>query len=187
MAMCKRFVVVSGLPASGKSTIARRLAPALSLPVIDKDEILDRLFESKGVGDAMWRRALSRESDVILEREATSSDGAILASFWRLQGMTPDSGTPTGWLKNISGTIVNVHCICEPELAAERFLQRKRHPGHLDMRRSYEELLAIFRNLSRLGSLRIEPRIEVDTSQDRKVDDIVSLIRAAFTRPPTSD
>ena len=64
-----RFVVVSGLPGSGKTTLARKLAPALSLPVVDKDQILDRLFESKGVGDAMWRRALSRESDLILERE----------------------------------------------------------------------------------------------------------------------
>jgi len=79
-----RFVVVSGLPASGKTTLAHKLAPALNLPVIDKDQILNRLFESKGVGEAMWRRALSRESDLILERRAASSDRAILVSFWRV-------------------------------------------------------------------------------------------------------
>jgi hypothetical protein len=182
-----RFIIISGLPGSGKTTLARNLAPALSLPVIDKDQILERLFESKGVGDATWRRALSRESDLILEREATGSDGAILVSFWRVPGMTAESGTPTGWLKSISGTVVNVHCVCDPELAAERFLQRKRHPGHLDSRTSYRELLATFRNLSRLPPLGIGPRIEVDTSQDRNVDDIDCLIRAAFARFLTSD
>ena len=49
-------MVVSGLPGSGKTTIGRRLAAALSLPLIDKDDILDRLFETKGVGDSTWRR-----------------------------------------------------------------------------------------------------------------------------------
>jgi len=44
-------------------TLARRLAPALNLGLIDKDDILDRLFEAKGIGDAAWRRAVSRESD----------------------------------------------------------------------------------------------------------------------------
>jgi hypothetical protein len=46
------------------------------MPLIDKDDILDRLFESKGGGNAAWRRTLSRESDVILQQEATNSAGA---------------------------------------------------------------------------------------------------------------
>ena len=91
--MRKPFVVLSGLPGSGKTTLGRRLAPAL-LPLIDKDDLLDRLFESKGVGNAAWRRTLSRESDTILQREATSSNGAVLASFWRLLGSPSDSGYP---------------------------------------------------------------------------------------------
>jgi hypothetical protein len=92
-----RFVLILGLPGSGKTTLARRLAPALHLLLIDKDDILERLFESKGVGDTAWPRTLSRESDVILEREATASNGAIVVSFWRLPGMPLDSGTPLDW------------------------------------------------------------------------------------------
>ena len=118
--MDKRFVIVSGLPGSGKSTLAEKLAPALGLPLIDKDTILERLFESRGTGNRAWRRALSRESDRILQSRAVASDGAVLVSHWHLPGMLLDSGTPTDWIREISNQIVNVHC-CDPEIAAERF------------------------------------------------------------------
>jgi hypothetical protein len=75
--------VISGLPGSGKTTLGRRLAPALDLPLIDKDDILNRLFESKGVGNAAWRRTLSRESDVTLQQEATKSNRTWRISFAR--------------------------------------------------------------------------------------------------------
>lgn len=61
----RRFVLVSGLPASGKSTLARTVAPLLGLQMIDKDDILDRLFEAKGIGDSAWRQQLSRESAIL--------------------------------------------------------------------------------------------------------------------------
>ena len=66
--MRKPFIAISGLSGNGKTTLGRRLAPALNLPLIDKDDILDRSFASKGVGDAAWRRTLSRErSDIIVD------------------------------------------------------------------------------------------------------------------------
>ena len=95
--MNKPFIVISGLPGSGKSTLGQYLAKGLGLRVLDKDAILERLFEAKGVGDIEWRRMLSRESDIILQAEATASDGAVLVSHWRLPGMPLNSGTPTDW------------------------------------------------------------------------------------------
>jgi glucokinase len=178
--MRKAFVVVSGLPGSGKTTLARGLAPVLNLPLIDKDDILDRLFESKGIGNAAWRRALSRESDVILQHEATRSAGAILASFWRLPGMPLDSGTPTDWLHAPSHQRVNIHCVCELEVAATRFLRRQRHPGHLDRDSSSAEIVESLRSLTHLAPLDIGPRIDVDTSHDVSLDDVVVGIRAAL-------
>jgi glucokinase len=178
----KPFVVVSGLPGSGKTTLARCLAPMLNLPVIDKDDILERLLETRGIGDVAWRRALSRESDTILQHEAVASDGAILASFWRLPGMPVDSGTPTDWLSGLSDQIVNIHCICELQTAAERFLGRTRHPGHLDGQKSLSEIVTSFRMLSTLGSLNMGIRIDIDTTLEPDMFDVAQRVRAALAR-----
>jgi len=178
--MRKPFVVISGLPGSGKTTLGRRLSPVLELPLIDKDDILDRLFDSKGAGNAAWRRTLSRESDVILQQAATSSNGAIVASFWRLPGMPFDSGTPTDWLDDPSHHVINVHCACELEVAATRFLQRQRHVGHLDGESSSVEILERFRTLMQLPPLDIGQRIDVDTTQEPNVADVVYAIRRAL-------
>jgi glucokinase len=181
----KPFVVISGLPGSGKTTLGRRLAPVLNLPLIDKDDILDRLFESKGIGDAAWRRTLSRESDLILQNEAMRSNGAILASFWRLQGMPSDSGTPTDWLHARSHHVVNVHCACEFEVAASRFLERRRHPGHLDDGSSSAQILASLRTLAQLPLVDIGHRIDVDTTQEVELNAVASAIRCVLATEPS--
>jgi AAA domain len=176
----RRFVVVSGLPGSGKSRLASQLAPLLGLPVIDKDDILERLFDSKGIGDSTWRRILSRESDLIFREESEASKGAILVSHWRLPGMSSDSGTPTDWLLGLSSPIVNLHCECPAEVAAARFIQRKRHAGHLDSRRSGAQILTSIRDLALLDSPEVGKRVSVDTSVEIKLETLAGRITRAF-------
>src|SRR4051812_34837132 len=110
--MLTLFVVISGLPGSGKTTFARRLAPALNLPLIDKDDILDRLFGPTGIGDAVWRRVLRSESHVLLRDEALRSGGAIVPSLRQVQGLREDLGPPTAWLRAPQHLLVEVHSAC---------------------------------------------------------------------------
>jgi hypothetical protein len=168
------FLLVSGLPASGKTTLGRRLAQALDLPLLDKDEILEALFDGLGVGDAEWRNRLSRAADVVLQRLAGQTAGAVLASFWRHPQVTGESGTPTGWISALSGRVIEVHCVCPPAVAAERFLTRKRHEGHLDRDKRSEDLAADFVRLAALGPLGIGPLVQVDTG---RTVDLESVLR----------
>jgi glucokinase len=178
--MDRRFVVVTGLPGSGKSHLARALAPVLDLPVIDKDEILDRLFDARGVGNEAWRRTLSRESDVLFADEVQRSNGALLVSFWRLPGMPTDSGTPAGWLSSLSSRIVNLHCKCPAAIAAERYCRRLRHPGHLDGLVSPDEVLTQIQRVAGLKPLEIGVRLECDTSLEVDIPLLARSISEAF-------
>jgi len=148
--------------------------------MIDKDDILERLFDSRGIGDGAWRRVLSRESDRILQREAEASGGALLVSFWHLPGMPPESGTPTAWLRDLSTRIVHVHCVCPPEVAAHRYSQRTRHPGHLDNGKSYTEVLQGLQTLARLPAPTLGLRIDVATSCEVDVNFVACAIAASF-------
>ena len=176
----KQFLLVSGLPGSGKTTLAKKLSPLLSLPVIDKDDVLERLFETRGVGDSSWRRVLSREADAIFQQEAEASNGAILVSFWRQPGMPAGSGTPVEWLAPLSLCVVNLHCDCPAEVASSRFSMRRRHPGHLDNAKPPEELTASIRSLERLRPLEIGIRVCADTREEPEIEDLASRISKAF-------
>jgi glucokinase len=173
---------VSGLPGSGKTTVARSLAPLLKLPLFDKDTILEQLFETKGVVDDLLRRQISRESDALLQSAVSSSSGAVVTSFWHVAGMPADSGTPTEWLRLLSRTLVNVHCECPPQLAATRFVQRSRHPGHLDGRRSDAEVLASIQALPMRGYLGVGEPVVIDTTDAVEPGRLLRDVEAAFTR-----
>jgi hypothetical protein len=78
--------------------------------------------------------------------------------------------------------VVNVHCACELEVAANLFLQRRRHPGHLDTGSSSADVLTSLRQLAQLPRLDIGQRIEVDTSREPDLTALVRAIRAALER-----
>ena len=163
-----RYIIVSGVPASGKSTVARLIAQELALPVLDKDDFLESKFEGSCLGDAELRRRSSRIADQELRNQAELSNGAIIASWWKHPLSSVDSGTPTGWLASLPGLRVEVHCCCSPGIAAKRFVERRRHPGHLDSRWSYAELLTRFTQDASLGPLGVGCVVKAQT--DCEVD-----------------
>ncbi|HEX4966614.1 MAG TPA: AAA family ATPase [Thermoanaerobaculia bacterium] len=176
----RRFIVISGLPGSGKTTLGRRLAHALGLSMLDKDDVLEALFDSLGIGDAGWRQRLSRSADEVLQRLAHQSAGAVLASFWRHPQVTGESGTPIGWLSALPGRIVEAHCACSPVVAAERFSARRRHEGHLDQGKRSEDLIVAFEELAAHGPLGLGALVEVDTGGEVDLAGVLRQLEGCF-------
>jgi predicted kinase len=122
------IVVVAGIPGSGKTTLARSLAPELGLPLISKDTIKEALFDSLGTGDIEWSRQLGRAAHVVMYALARDARSAVLEShFWR--GVSEDE------LGGLGRPLVQVYCRCPVDVALDRYRRRAgspdRHPGHL--------------------------------------------------------
>lgn len=179
--MKHQHLILTGIPASGKSTIARALSKALGLDMWDKDEILEDLFNKKGIGDVHWRTNLSRAADEILIEQVCNSDGSVIVSWWRHPASTLASGTPIEWLSELRGPLIEVNCICDPAIAVERFKSRIRHSGHLDQFKTYDDILATFQQQAALGPLGIGRLIRVNTEGNAKLEDVLYKINSLAT------
>ena len=129
-------IYMTGLPGAGKSTICKYLSERLSIPMLDKDDYLEALFESRGIGDTKWRHKLSREADLVFRNEAASLDKVILVSHWRPKDTLVDYGTSGEWLVNTFKNLIEVHCDSPVSVATDRYINRTRHKGHLDESKS---------------------------------------------------
>jgi predicted kinase len=171
-----RYVVVSGHPASGKTTLARALAPALGLPLIAKDTIKQALMTVLPVPDVPASRTIGRASVVALLAVAVEAPGAVLESVWHRSYAVAGLG-------DLPGGLVEVFCRCDPAIAAERYARRAatRAEGHFDAERTIEELWNDDVAQPVAGGW---PVIEVDTTTRVDITSLIARIRAAAATPP---
>jgi predicted kinase len=169
------FVVVSGPPGSGKTTLATALAPALGLPLIAKDTIKEALMTVLPVPDVATSRAIGRASVAALIAVAAGTSGAVLESVWHRSYSLASLGS-------LPGTIVEVFCRCDPAIAAQRYARRAatRAAGHFDAERTPRDLWndEVARPVA--GGW---PVIKADTGGPVDLGSLIARIRAAASTP----
>ncbi|HEX8918642.1 MAG TPA: AAA family ATPase [Chloroflexota bacterium] len=130
-------LIITGHPATGKTTLGVRLAADLSLPFFSKDGVKESLFDTLGWLDRAWSKRLGHATYGILYyiAETMLAAGASFAvesnfdpvtanvEFLRLKTLYPFRP-------------VQVLCRADGSVLLERFRQRdlvgERHPGHVD-------------------------------------------------------
>jgi predicted kinase len=131
----RTFVVVSGRQASGKTTLARVIAPELGLPLVAKDTIKEALMSVLPVPDIDSSRAIGAASVAALLAVAAETSGAVLESVWHR------SRAQAG-LRRLPGNVVEVFCRCDQRIALRRYAERAgaRAAGHFAADRTAGEL-----------------------------------------------
>jgi predicted kinase len=121
-------VLVSGAPGSGKTTLATRLAPALGFALLSKDTIKETLADALGARDAVDLDESHRLGGAAMEllwRLARDSPRVVLEANFR-----PHSAYERERIAALGGPVVEVNCVCPPEVARSRFAERARSGSH---------------------------------------------------------
>ena len=130
------FVVVTGPPGSGKTTLATALAAEMRIPLFAKDAIKEVLMTVLLVPDVETSKKMGRAAiEIMYALASTASSGAVLESnFHRTISRSE--------LQELPGPVVEVFCRCDREVALARYRERSasRHPGHFDVLRTDDEL-----------------------------------------------
>jgi len=168
------FIIISGPPCSGKTTLSQKLVEEFRLPLISKDGIKETLFDSIGWKDREWSKSLGFASYQILfyfaEAMLQAQTSFILEANLLTQFHTPKI---LALKDKYNFQPFQIQCITDGEVLFERFKQRaesgNRHPGHGE-HLQYEEARPVLLK-GRYEYLEIGgPLIEVDTTDFAKID-----------------
>ncbi len=178
------WLIVTGPPAAGKTTLARRIAQDLRLPSFEKDVLKDTLHEAMGSGDKDWSRRIGMTAINLLFLTAdlmlrTGSSLVTESSFYRQLSSEQAGEIADG----TNARVVQIHCSAPPDTLVTRNAARLTPsgllPGHHVM--PPEELLGGLRS-GTWEPLDIPSTIiRVDTSSSL---DYVNILRGICQEAP---
>ena len=128
------LIIIAGMPATGKSTLAKKLSDALGLAILEKDEIKDEMFDTIGFKDRKEKRALDVAANAILLRctENLLDKGNSLIIVNNFD--SDMSGRVQDMIDKAGCNCITVFLNGDPEVLYKRYVARdarhSRHMGH---------------------------------------------------------
>jgi len=189
MMKCPSLILVSGAPATGKTTIANLLSTRLRVPVISKDAIKESLFETMGHSDREWSKKVGFASIVLL-LELVEGQLAAGNSVIAETNFYPDMDRPRVEALRTTADFatIEVHCTADSNVVITRYKERQdageQHPGHrldiAELRKLEKALLDnIYHPMGLDGEL-----LTIDTTDFSKVDldAVAEAVRSVLDR-----
>lgn len=181
------LIIVAGLPATGKTTLAKKIAAAFHLPVLEKDEIKEEMFDTFGYDNLQVRRTMDLAANGVLLR-CTENILKTGQSLLIVNNFDKDmSGRVQEMLDRVECKCALVFLSGDGDVLHRRYVERDRkglrHPGHTliprypvqpgdppapDMTREF--FAERFEKLG-MAEFRLNaPRIDLDATYPERVD-----------------
>ena len=180
--LSRRIILVSGPPASGKTTIARPLAEYFGFALLTKDDIKETLYLAlHGTpGDLEFSRRIGAAAMEVLWSLVPHCPQLVLEANFRTQ--TPYERDKLAVLLALPNTqLVEIYCRLPREEASRRFAERARnerhHPAHALAEMSPERMIEYEEPFA------MSAVIEVDTQAPVNIEQLAAQINPIF-RPP---
>jgi predicted kinase len=178
--MQQRLVLVSGPPASGKTTVARPLAERLGFALLTKDDIKETLYTAMhgARGDVEFSHTIGSAAMEVLWALAPHCPAVVLEANFRTGGRY-ERDKVAAFLAQPHTQMVEIYRRLPREEASRRFAERARqerhHPAHAlaemppERMAEYEEPFAL------------SPVIEIDTQSPVDIETLTARIEASWT------
>lgn len=167
------LIFVNGHPASGKTTLARKLGKDLGFPVFHRDEFKENLWDNLGWEDPVLKQKIAQTSYKLLyqitQQFLNSNQSFILESNFSHQF---DSPLFRKLLKKSPFRLIEIHCSAKPDILFQRFSKRAsndRHTGHGDTLR-LDEFKIKFQQPHLPLQIPNSTSLEIDTSDFKKLN-----------------
>lgn len=177
-------ILITGHPATGKTTLAHYLAEALGLPLLYRDGIKEKLADTLGWADDEWSLKLGAATWELLYHLVEALLRGHVSHIVE-SNFTPAYATPR-WQQLMAQyplRLIQVRCESDPIIAAQRHQARKergeRHPIHR-YESNTDAYAAYLQQQGPMGWVEVDSRrLTLDTGQKSitEYSDLVTQLR----------